>query len=111
MASRRAARVGNGTPYNGRSADGAEPLSGGPTILFDHPRAGIPRSSLQSFPFGPATLRRRVQSRGALGAGAFQRGPQAGTDGEEAADGEETMATRRAARAGIGAQYNARYAG
>ena len=29
----------------------------------------IPHSSLQSFPFGPATLWRRVQSRGAMGAG------------------------------------------
>ena len=41
----------------------------GPTILCDRPRPGSPTPRFNRFLLGPATLWRRVQSRGAMGAG------------------------------------------
>jgi hypothetical protein len=96
MAAQRAARVGIGTQYKARYAGGAEPLSGGDDSVRPPP-ARIPHSSLQSFPFGPATLWGRVQSRGAMGAGeTFQPSP-AGRDRRSAKRRSEgnAMAARR----------------
>src|SRR2546426_437217 len=54
--------------FSDRQDDAAkEPMSGGPTILVDRPRPGLPTPPPSDFPFGPATLWRRVQSRGAMG--------------------------------------------
>jgi hypothetical protein len=59
----------------------------GPTILFDRPRQD-PHSSLQSFPFGPATLWNQCRAEVQWVRRNFSnRRPQSGTDGEEAADG------------------------
>ena len=45
----RASRVGIGTQYNARHAGGAEPMSGGATILFDRPRARALRDCIRAF--------------------------------------------------------------
>jgi hypothetical protein len=59
----------------------------GATILFDRPRQDL-HSSLQSFPFGPATLWNQCRAEVQWVRRNFSnRRPQSGTDGEEAADG------------------------
>jgi hypothetical protein len=51
-------------------------MSGGAHDSARPPPARVPHSSLQSFPGGPATLSRQVQSRGAMGSGGtFQPSP------------------------------------
>ena len=107
----RAARVGIGTQYNGDAVPEQNRRQVGPTILFDRPRQD-PHSSLQSFPFGPATLWTSAEPMCDGWGGTFQPSPA----GRERRSGKQrtersAMAVQRAARVGIGTLYNTRSAG
>jgi hypothetical protein len=101
-----------GTPYNGPMSLPRPDVMRGPRFTSagpgPEPRPLIHQISLWAGHSVVGECRADVRW---VRARLFNRRPQAGIDGPESGRMRNAMAARRAARVGIGTQYNARYAG